>query len=216
MFIRNPFWCECVLSYITYVPTNNIKAQPNGLLLWETKYHMAIFLVIILLKHNAHGWLFTLQLIKLRQTSIGQGICISLMKANMQINRRSGASSCDCNIKCTSSEEHLPEAQRMSCPVSAEEELSLSDTSASPPLYPTPPGPVPPWLWPPSNSENTRLYVNGTLVFAFDQMFKWAWRTFKSLMNTFGVEQIQVFTELYLHMLVFYTLHFKINLLFSV
>ncbi len=113
------------------------------------------------------------------------------MKANMQINRRSGASSCDCNIKWTSSEEHLPEAQRMTCPVSAEEELSLSDMSASPPLYPTPPGPAPPWLWPPSNSENTRLYVNGTLVFAFDQMVKWAWRTFKSLMDTFGVEQIQ-------------------------
>lgn len=68
---------------------------------------MAIFLVIILLKHNAHGWLFTLQLIKLRQTGIGQGICISLMEANMQINRRSGTSSSDCNIRWTSSEEHL-------------------------------------------------------------------------------------------------------------
>ncbi len=102
------------------------------------------------------------------------------MKANMQINRRSGASSSDCNIGWTSSEEHLPEAQRMTCPVSAEEELSPSDTSASAPLYPTPPGPAPPWLWPPSNSKNTHLYVNGTvpvstlLVFAFDQMFKWA------------------------------------------
>ncbi len=204
------------------VPTNNIKAQPKGLLLWETKYHMAIFLVIILLKHTSHnntnGWLFTLQLTKLRQT----GICISLMKDNMQTNRRRGASSSDCNIRWTSSEEQLPEAQRMTCPVSAEEELSPSDTSASPPLYPTPPGPAPPWLWPPSNSENTQLYVNGTvpistlLVFAFDHMFKWAWRTFKYLMDTLSVVKTQVFTELYLHILVFYTLHFKMNVLLSV
>lgn len=47
----------------------------------------------------------------------------------------------------------LPEAQRMTCSVSAEEELSPSDTSAYPPLYPTPPDPALPWLWPPSNSE---------------------------------------------------------------
>lgn len=54
----------------------------------------------------------------------------------------------------------LPEALRMTCPASAEEKLSPSDTSASLPLYPTPPVPAPPWLWPPSNSEHTQVNVN--------------------------------------------------------
>lgn len=70
----------------------------------------------------------------------------------------------------------LPEAQRMTFPASVEEELSPSDTSASLPLYLTPPVPAPPWLSPPSNSEQTQVNVSApvpipTLVVNYSSTF---------------------------------------------
>lgn len=49
-------------------------------------------------------------------------------------------------------EDELPVAAQGSGCWCLEEELSLRDTSASPPLWPGPPVPTPPWLLQPSNS----------------------------------------------------------------